>query len=210
MADKNNVPMPVIRRLPRYYRYLTKLLAAGKTHISSKELAERMGLTASQIRHDFNCFGGFGQQGYGYNVEQLTAEIKRILFLDSRLSAVLVGMGNLGRALRSYLEHDALGIELCGLFDKTTRRQPPQNLGLEIMDISRLEAFCAEKHPQVAILCIPEKDACAIADRLYACGVRGIWNFSHAELHLPHDCCVENVHLGDSLMSLGYMVHTAD
>lgn len=205
--DNITVSPPVVRRLPRYYRFLSELKKSGIVRISSKELASQMGLTASQIRQDLNCFGGFGQQGYGYNVDQLSAEIERILFLDERLPAVLVGVGNLGRALTSYL-YDAKGVQLIGLFDKNPRSIADINPELEVMGVGRMDEFCAEHKPKIAILCIPGENAQQMANKLVSLGVKGFWNFSHVDLRLDDSICVENMHLGDSLMALGFNVHT--
>ena len=198
----------VVRRLPRYHRFLNELKKSGIVRISSKELARRMRLTASQIRQDLNCFGGFGQQGYGYNVDQLSDEIEKILYLDKRLPAIMIGVGNLGRALSSFL-YEAKGIELIGLFDKNPRSVQDINPDLEVMNTNKLDEFCAEHHPVIAILCIPSEHAQQMASRLVGLGIRGFWNFSHIELHLDPKICVENVHLGDSLMTLGYSVNKA-
>lgn len=207
--SKNPVPVspPVVRRLPRYYRFLSQLKKSGIIRISSKELASQMGLTASQIRQDLNCFGGFGQQGYGYNVDQLSAEIERILYLDETLPAILVGVGNLGRALTSYL-YDAKGVSLIGLFDKNPRSVADINPEFEVMGIGMLEEFCVTRKPVIAILCIPGDGAQQIANRLVTLGIRGFWNFSHVDLRLDDSICVENMHLGDSLMALGFNVHS--
>ena len=209
MKQNESVSLLVVRRLPRYYRFLTDLKKSGIVRISSKELAKRMGLTASQIRQDFNCFGGFGQQGYGYNVDQLSDEIERILYLDNSLPAIMIGVGNLGRALASFL-FEAKGIRLIGLFDKNPKAITEINPELDVMGIAKLDEFCAEYHPKVAILCIPSEHAQQMASRLVGLGIRGFWNFSHVDLRVdPSLCVVESVHLGDSLMTLGYSVHTA-
>lgn len=206
MKNTHSVSLPVVRRLPRYYRFLRELKKSGIVRISSKELATQMGLTASQIRQDLNCFGGFGQQGYGYNVDQLSAEIERILYLDCKIPAIIIGAGNLGRALTSYL-YDANGIRLIGLFDKNPRSIADINPELEVMGINKLDAFCSQYKPQIAILCIPSEHAQVMANRLAGLGIRGFWNFSNVDLRLDHDISVENVHLGDSIMTLGYNVN---
>lgn len=208
MKRNESVSLLVVRRLPRYYRFLTELKKSGIVRISSKELAKRMGLTASQIRQDLNCFGGFGQQGYGYNVDQLSDEIEKILYLDRSLPAVMIGVGNLGRALTAYL-YEASGIKLIGLFDKNPKAIIDHNPDLNVMNITQLDEFCAENKPVVAILCIPGEHAQQMASKLVSLGIRGFWNFSHVDLHVDPDICVENVHLGDSLMTLGYNVNTA-
>ncbi len=203
MKNSDSVSLPVVRRLPRYYRFLSELKKSGIVRISSKELARQMNLTASQIRQDLNCFGGFGQQGYGYNVDQLASEIERILCLDSNLPTILIGVGNLGRALSSFL-FEAKGIKLIGLFDKTPKNVTDQNPELEVMSTSRLDEFCAANKPVLAILCIPSEHAQAMAEKLVSLGIRGFWNFSHVDLRLSDNISVENVHLTDSLMTLCY------
>lgn len=203
MKNSDSVSLPVVRRLPRYYRFLSELKKSGIVRISSKELARQMNLTASQIRQDLNCFGGFGQQGYGYNVDQLASEIERILCLDSNLPTILIGVGNLGRALSSFL-FEAKGIKLIGLFDKTPKNVTDQNPELEVMSTSRLDEFCAANKPVLAILCIPSEHAQAMAEKLVSLGIRGFWNFSHVDLRLSDSISVENVHLTDSLMTLCY------
>ncbi|MEG1181228.1 MAG: redox-sensing transcriptional repressor Rex, partial [Oscillospiraceae bacterium] len=200
MKDNAQVSSQVVRRLPRYYRFLCELQKSGIVRISSKELARRMNLTASQIRQDLNCFGGFGQQGYGYNVDQLATEIEKILCLDSRLPAILIGVGNLGRALTSYLAYEAKGINLIGLFDKNPQAVLEHSPDFNVLGTSRLEDFCKENKPKIAILCIPGENAQVMADRLVALGIVGFWNFSHIDLRLDTAVQVENVHLGDSLM----------
>ncbi len=207
-ANGHGVSLPVVRRLPRYYRFLSELKKSRIVRISSKELAQQMELTASQIRQDLNCFGGFGQQGYGYNVDQLADEIEKILYLDNRLPAILIGVGNLGRALTSFL-YEAKGIDLIGLFDKNPKSVVETSPDLSVMPVSELESFCLERRPVIGILCIPGERAQSMADRLVSLGIRGLWNFSHIELRLPDSVSVENVHLGDSIMTLGFKVNTA-
>lgn len=202
-----DIPLSVIRRLARYYRFLLSLEKGGTSKISSRELARNMRLTASQIRQDLSYFGGFGQQGYGYNVSQLRAELERILYLDKRLPAILIGVGNLGRALMGYLAHEAQSISLIGLFDRDPTSVLEIISDIDIKGIEELEEFCIEHKPEVAILCIPEKDAQAMAERLVSYGIKGFWNFSHVDLRLNQNILVENVHLGDSLTALGFQVH---
>lgn len=200
------VALPVVRRLPRYYRFLSTLKQSGIVRISSKELAARMGLTASQIRQDLNCFGGFGQQGYGYNVDQLSAEIERILRLDTVIPTIVIGAGNLGRALTFHL-YGTKGIQLIGVFDKNPRGVIDMHPDLKVFGNDQLESFCAEHHPQVAILCIPGESAQMMVDHLATLGIQGFWNFTSADLHLPSGVSVENVQLSDSIMTLGYKIH---
>lgn len=205
--QQKEVSLTVIRRLPRYYRFLSGLKSSGVLRISSKEIAKQMGLTASQIRQDLNCFGGFGQQGYGYNVNQLTREIENILFLNDALPAILIGVGNLGRALVNYLSYEAKGVDLIGLFDKNPRIVADANPELEVMGLPQLDEFCRAQKPALAILCIPSENAQQMADRLVGLGVKGFWNFSHDDLRLADNIQVENVHLGNSLMTLSYRIH---
>lgn len=203
-----NVSLPVIRRLPRYYRYLSNLKKNGVIRISSGELAAHMQLTASQIRHDLNCFGGFGQQGYGYNVVQLASEIEKILYLDNKVDAIIIGTGNLGRALSSFLS-DSKGISIVGMFDKANREIMETHPSMKIMPMSELESFCKEKSPKIAILCIPGEHVQSVAENLAALGIKGFWNFSQTDLVLDEKTAtVENVHLIDSIMTLSYNVNS--
>lgn len=195
----------VIKRLPRYYRFLGELKAAGMTRISSRELSQKMGLTASQIRQDLNCFGGFGQQGYGYNIEILQFEIGRILGIDNPKSTILIGMGNLGRAVTMHINFESKGFRLVGLFDAKESLVGQVVKNLPIRSTASLDEFCRENLPEVAILCIPKTAAKAISEQLIKLGIKGFWNFSHYDLTLNHpDIKVENVHFGDSLMTLSY------
>ncbi|MBR6509275.1 MAG: redox-sensing transcriptional repressor Rex [Clostridia bacterium] len=195
----------VIKRLPRYYRFLGELKAEGYTRISSRELSEKMGFTASQIRQDLNCFGGFGQQGYGYNIEILQTEIAKILGLDRRKTAVLIGMGNLGRALAMHINFESKGFKIIGLFDKKESLIGGTVKGMPIRNISTLDEFCRENLPEVAFLCVPKQTAGEISEQLIKLGVKGFWNFSHYDLALKHpEVTVENVHFSDSLMKLSY------
>lgn len=208
--SKNTISNSVIRRLPRYYRFLGELQANGYVRISSRELAEKMGLTASQIRQDFNCFGGFGQQGYGYNVNGLRAEIGRILGLDKATPMILLGAGNLGRAIAAHIDFESKGFALIGIFDSSPEMVGEKIGDLKISDISSLEDFCRENHPVGAILCIPKEAAARETDRLIDLGIRAFWNFTHYDLKINHkDVAVENVHLGDSLATLSYRLRSA-
>ena len=195
----------VIKRLPRYYRFLGELKALGMSKISSKELSNRMGLTASQIRQDLNCFGGFGQQGYGYNISILQSEIGRILGIDRPKSTILIGVGNLGRAVTMHINFESKGFRLIGLFDRKESLLGQMVKNLPIRSISAIDEFCRENRPEVAILCIPKEAAGDIAEQLVKLGIKGFWNFSHYDLALKHpDVKVENMHFGDSLMTLSY------
>ncbi len=195
----------VIKRLPRYYRFLGELKSEGMERISSRELSERMGLTASQIRQDLNCFGGFGQQGYGYNIEMLQTEIGEILGLNRPKNTILIGMGNLGRAVTMHMNFESKGFHLIGLFDskealvgQIVRNQP-------IRSTSTLDEFCRENLPKVAILCIPKEAAEGISEQLIKLGVKAFWNFSHYDIAMKHpEVVVQNIHFSDSLMRLSF------
>ena len=202
----------VIRRLPRYFRYLKELLDNGILRISSGELSERMGLTASQIRQDLNCFGGFGQQGYGYNVKFLYAEISRILGVDRGYDAVIVGAGNLGRALIGTPMFEKRGVSVRGLFDVKKELIGTTFGSLCVRDAQTLADFCRENNISIAILTLPKTEVPSTAKLLADAGVKGLWNFSNAELSLPEhpDVIIENVHLGDSLMALCYQLGQLD
>ena len=202
---KSNVSASVIRRLPRYYRFLRELADAGVERISSGDLARRMGLTASQIRQDLNCFGGFGQQGYGYNVRSLHEEVGRILGLGKHRKAILIGAGNLGRAIAQHMDFTSRGFELVGIFDASPELIGRQIAGVPVQNIQALYDFCSRKAPTVAILCIPKEAAMKLSRELVGMGIRGFWNFSHYDLALDYKgIVVENVHLGDSLSILCY------
>lgn len=208
MAIQNKVSLPVIKRLPKYYRYLTTLSADGKEKISSSELAHMMGTTASQVRQDFNCFGGFGQQGYGYNVEQLQNEIGAILGVNNGFKTILFGCGNLGRAIASHMTFEDRGFELVGLFDSNADKMQDLRIkGLSVYPVEDLEVYCKEVEPKVAVLCVPTEAAPAIVDRLVNLGIMNFWNFSHYDIASNyHGVTVENVHLNDSLMTLSYQI----
>lgn len=208
MSKSINISNSVIRRLPRYYRFLGELEDQLISKISSRELSERMHLTASQIRQDLNCFGGFGQQGYGYNVSELRKEIGRILGVDKHRKTILIGAGNLGTALAVHINFEKSGCSLVGIFD-SNKKIVGNPLGkLSITDIDDLEDFCRENKPEVAVLCIPKSVTKEIVDRLTELGVRSFWNFSHYDINVEHkNIIVENVHLGDSLLTLSYGVN---
>ena len=206
--SSNIISDSVIKRLPRYYRFLGELKAAGMTRISSRELSERMGFTASQIRQDLNCFGGFGQQGYGYNIELLQSEIGRILGLDNPKTAILIGIGNLGRAVTMHINFESKGFRLIGLFDSKESLVGQVIKHLPIRSTDTIVEFCKENLPDVAILSIPKNAAMLMADQLVGLGIKGVWNFSHYDLALKYPGVkVENVHFGDSLMTLSYRLH---
>lgn len=207
MPKSEKISNSVIRRLPRYYRFLGELLKEGTNKISSRELAERMRLTASQIRQDLNCFGGFGQQGYGYNVSELRNEIGTILGVDKQNKAVLIGAGNLGHALAVHINFEKYGCKLCGIFDSDVKMVGQTIAGNKILHIEKLSEFCRQNQPKIAILCIPKSSAPQICEQLIGLGVKAFWNFSHYDINLAYsDIIVENVHLGDSLLALNFGV----
>ena len=202
----------VIRRLPRYYRHLTMLETQGVERISSERLARQMNLNASQVRQDFNCFGGFGQQGIGYKVDVLRAEIGKLLFGDGeKLPTILIGAGRLGSAVSSFISRDANGYRLLGVFDVNPDLIGKEMCGVPILPLRELDQFCAEHHPEVAVLCVPRQSAMDLAGELVNQGIKGFWNFSHYDLSVEYpNVTVENVHLGDSLMSLGYRLRNQE
>ena len=212
---KENISDAVIRRLPRYYRQLTDLCNRGVVRISSHSLGQEMNITASQIRQEFSCFGEFGQQGYGYNVDALYEEIGNILGLNKGRKIILLGAGNLGLALVKHLSFEAKGFRMIRIFDKFTKLNGQKIHGIEIMPESELESFCQKNKPDAAVLCLPKDVVEELGDRLISYGIRAFWNFSHYDLGLRHrdkgtPIVVENVHLGDSLMTLCYQVNELD
>ena len=205
---KEGVSIQVIRRLPRYYRYLSELDAEGIEKISSTKLAAMMNSTASQIRQDLNCFGGFGQQGYGYSVAGLRAEIGKILGLDQPHNMILIGAGNLGRAIATHLSFEKLGFKLTAIFEKDENLIGTTLRDIEIMPDDQIEEYVKENHIDTAVLAMPKEAVEKIIDKLYDCGIRSYWNFSHYDISKKYlDATVENVHLSDSLMTLCYMMN---
>lgn len=197
----------VIHRMPRYFRHLCDLEDMGTSRISSGALAQRMGLTASQVRQDFNCFGGFGQQGYGYNVEELRSEIGHILGVDNQHRIIVVGVGNLGRALMQNFHFRDAGFLLEAAFDVSPALVGTEVAGTPILDMTALERFIPEHRPDVAVLTVPQSVAQGTADRLIALGVRGFWNFTNVELSSPvENVRFEDVHFADSLLTLSYRI----
>ena len=204
---KHKVSEAVIRRLPRYYRHLTDLNQSGVVRISSSALGSSMGLTASQIRQDLSCFGEFGQQGYGYNVDKLLNEIADILGMNQGHTAVILGAGNLGRALIENFRFESSGFRLCAAFDVLPELVGTVIAGTDGLHIDELEHYLSEHPASVGILTVPRNVASSMAERLVACGVRGIWNFTNTELKIPQsDVRVESVHFSDSLLTLSYMI----
>lgn len=206
MASKKKISMAVIRRLPRYYRYLSDLLSMGVTRISSKELSSRMCITASQIRQDLNCFGGFGQQGYGYNVEFLFNEIGNILGVNSKFRTIVIGAGNMGQALANYGNFERRGFQLVGIFDVDPKLIGKVINNMEVQHFDNIDKFVEEHKVDIAILTVPYDQARTVADKVSKLGIKGLWNFSPMDLQLPCDMVIENVHLSDSLMVLGYKI----
>lgn len=209
MDTGKKVSMAVIRRLPRYYRYLSDLLQMDITRISSKELSERMGITASQVRQDLNCFGGFGQQGYGYNVELLFREIEKILGLENKYKTIIIGAGNMGHALANYENFRKRGFTLIGIFDINPEIVGTVINGIKVQHIDELERFVSKHEVHIAMITVPYEKTPEVASRAARAGIKGLWNFSPMDLKLPYDVIIENVHLSDSLMVLGYKINEA-
>ena len=205
MGNKN-ISMAVIRRLPKYYRYLGELLDNDVQRISSKELSEIIGFTASQIRQDLNNFGGFGQQGYGYNVEALHKEIGKILGLDRPYNAVLIGVGNLGQAITNYSGFRNSGFEIKALFDANPRMIGLKIRELEILDSDVIEDYIKEHEIDIAIVCIPKNGAQELINRIVGAGIKGIWNFAPIDPEVPKGIIVGNVNLTESLFTLSYLM----
>ena len=202
--DQKDISQAVIGRLPRYFRYLGELKDTGVERISSQELSERMKVTASQIRQDFNNFGGFGQQGYGYNVEYLYNEIGKILGLDKTHKFVIIGAGNLGQALGGYINFERRGFIFSGIFDINPDVVGKEVRGIKVRAMDEMDDFIKANNIDIAVLTLPKTGAVEVAERLAKDGIKAIWNFAHVDLHLPADIQVENVHLSDSLMKLSY------
>ncbi len=202
-----SVSPAVVKRLPRYYRYLRELITQGRMRISSGELSAMMNVTASQIRQDLNCFGGFGQQGYGYNVNYLFAKISEILGVGAGFHAVIIGAGDLGRALVHLSMFEKRGVDILAMFDTGEGMVGACVAGVEVLPLDALEDFCAAGKVDIAVITCPKEQVRDIAARLVECRVKGIWNYMGVELgYTPQEIVVENVHLGDSLMILNYKI----
>lgn len=211
MSNTNKVSLPVIRRLPKYYRYLGEMIQNGVTKVSSSELAKTMGTTASQVRQDFNCFGGFGQQGIGYNTQMLREEIATLIFGSQKLKTVLIGVGSLGHTISKWITSEDRGYNLMAAFDIDKALIGQEVCGAPILPVDTLSEYCTEHKPQVAVLCIPREPARSLAPTLVNLGIKSFWNFSHYDLSVNNpDITVENVHLGDSLMTLAFLTHNGD
>ncbi len=205
--QEKEISQAVIRRMPRYYRYLGELLEDGVERISSNDLSKRMNVTASQIRQDLNNFGGFGQQGYGYNVKFLYEEIGKILGLNQKHNIIVIGAGNLGQALANYVKFEKLGFVITALFDVNPALEGVTVRGIKIHMLDELDDYCKDHVVDIAALTMPKEKADAIANRLVNLGIQAIWNFAHVDLDLiDKDVVVENVHLSDSLMQLSYNI----
>lgn len=202
--EEKEISQAVISRLPRYFRYLGELRDEGVERISSQELSELMKVTASQIRQDFNNFGGFGQQGYGYNVDFLYKEIGKILGLDKTHNLIVIGAGNLGQALGNYMNFEKRGFILKGMFDKNPDLIGMEVRGIPVQPMENIEKFICENNIDIAVLTIPKTGAVDVAEILANNGIKAIWNFAHVDLNVPEGVQVENVHLSDSLMKLSY------
>ena len=211
MSQNVSISMSVIKRLPRYYRFLGKLKDDGQMRISSSALSEMMCTTASQIRQDLNCFGGFGQQGYGYNVEQLYNEIGKILGVNKKIDTIIIGVGNLGKAIATHMDFNKRGFNLVAVFDKNPNLSNKKIGDYVISSTDELESFCKEKSPKVAILCTPTDSTEKVVDLLVKNGITGFWNYSHFDILSKYpDVHVQNVHLSDSLLTLGYQMKNKD
>ncbi len=203
---EKEISQAVIRRIPRYYRYLGELIDDGVERISSNELSARMRVTASQIRQDLNNFGGFGQQGYGYNVKYLYDEIGNILGINQQHNIIVIGAGNLGQALANYVKFEKRGFVIIGLFDVNPALNGISVRGIKVRMMNELEAFVKKERVDIAALTMPKEKADETANMLVSLGINAIWNFAHLDLELPEHVVVENVHLSDSLMQLSYNI----
>ncbi len=209
--NKHEISAAVIKRLPRYYRYLTELERQGVTKISSADLSKKIQVTASQIRQDLNCFGDFGQQGYGYNIASLKDSIAEILGIKNKSTAIIIGVGHLGSAIANHSTLDKCGVELVGLFDISLDVLGKTVGGHVVKDMRGVEDFCRENSVDIAVLTLPKSSTEEVARRLAGAGVRGFWNFANTELRLPElDVRIENVHMGDSLMQLCYHLNKTE
>ncbi|MCI9493001.1 MAG: redox-sensing transcriptional repressor Rex [Lachnospiraceae bacterium] len=203
---EKEISQAVIRRMPRYYRYLGELLDEGVERISSNELSAKMRVTASQIRQDLNNFGGFGMQGYGYNVKYLYDEIGKIMGVDQQHNIIVVGAGKLGQALANYIQFEKRGFVIIGLFDVNPALKGISVRGIKVRMLDELEQFLKENQVDIATLTLPKEKADEVANTLVGLGINAIWNFAHLDLELPGHVVVENVHLSDSLMQLSYNI----
>lgn len=206
----DRIPEAVIRRLPKYYRYLRDCERNGEARVSSAKMSKDMGLNASQIRRDLNCFGGFGQQGYGYSVPRLKSEIARILGLHKQYNMIIIGAGNMGHALMRYTSFTSLGFRIVGVFDNNPDRVGADAAGYEVRNIDTLEEFVSQNNVTIAAICTPSSAAQSIANRLVRLQVKGIWNFAPCEVRVEPGVFVENVQLNDSLYVLCYRINAPE
>ncbi|MBU3188690.1 redox-sensing transcriptional repressor Rex [Clostridium bowmanii] len=207
MERKKNISMAVIKRLPKYHRYLRELLKNDVDRISSKELGEKIGFTASQIRQDLNCFGDFGQQGYGYNVKELLNEISGILGLTKEYKMIIIGAGNIGQAIANYTRFEKLAFNLVGIFDINPKLIGLKIRDVEVKDIDELVEFLKATLIDIGVICVSKNNAQTVADIMVANGVKGIWNFAPVDLEVPEQIIVENVHLSESLLTLSCLMN---
>ena len=207
---EKEISQAVIGRLPRYFRYLGELKDEGIERVSSQELSDIMSVTASQIRQDLNNFGGFGQQGYGYNVGYLYEEIGKILGLDKEHNLIIIGAGHLGQALVNYMNFERRGFIFRGIFDNNSSICGKQIRNITVRPMHEMEQFVRDNDIDIAVLTIPKTGAVAVAEQLVSYGIKGIWNFAHVDLRVPKEIKVENVHLSDSLMKLSYNLSSSD
>ncbi len=205
--EEKEISQAVITRLPRYFRYLDELRKEGVERISSQELSRLMKVTASQIRQDFNNFGGFGQQGYGYNVEYLYVEIGKILGLDKVHHLIIIGAGNLGQALANYMNFERRGFIFKGIFDTNPKLIGKKLRNISVSSMEDMAQFIKDNNVDIAVLTIPKSEAVKVAEQLVECKIKAIWNFAHVDLEVPEEVLVENVHLSDSLMKLSYNIN---
>ena len=207
---KATVSAAVIKRLPRYHRYLGELLREGNLRISSQQLSKMMNVTASQIRQDLNCFGGFGQQGYGYNVKYLYSKISELLGVNEGYLAVIVGAGNLGCALAATHMFERRGVKRIAMFDTNPKLIGTKICGMPVYSVDELESFCRREGVTIGVLSVPKEAALDVSLKMINAGVKGLWNFANMELKIDRDdVIVENIHLGDSLMKLCYELKSA-
>jgi redox-sensing transcriptional repressor len=204
---KKNISMAVIRRLPKYHRYLRELLNNDVDRISSKELGEKIGFTASQIRQDLNCFGDFGQQGYGYNVKELLNEISGILGLSKEYNMIIIGAGNIGQAIANYTRFEKLSFNLVGIFDVNPKLIGLRIRDVEVIDIDKLADFLKDTPVDIGVIAVSKNNAQAVSEVIVANGVKGIWNFAPVDLEVPEEVIVENVHLSESLLTLSCLMN---
>jgi redox-sensing transcriptional repressor len=209
MEKKKNISMAVIKRLPKYHRYLGELLRNDVDRISSKELSEKIGFTASQIRQDLNCFGDFGQQGYGYNVRELHAQISSILGLNKDYNTIIIGAGNIGQAIANY-RFDRFGFNIIGIFDANPKLVGIKIRDIEIQDIDRVPEYLKNNIVDIGVICVPKNNAQKVCDKLVQGGVKGIWNFAPIDLDAPEEITIENVHLSESVLTLIYLLNEKD